>query len=75
MFFPAALSPLEGMLEAEKKSKADAMAAKNSVEKKARDFVNEQNNTIEQITKAKVSNTWCFNVYLSVELNTKTPGI
>lgn len=59
----AALTPLEGLIVAEKKAKEDAVAAKTTVEKKARDFVNEQKYTIELLTKEKVSkhNCWCHN--------------
>ena len=49
------LSPLEFRLEAEKKAKEEAVAAKALMEKKARTFVTDQKNTIEQLTKEKVS--------------------
>ena len=42
------------MVETEKKAKEEALAAKVNVEKKAREFVNDQKCTIEQLNKEKV---------------------
>jgi len=53
--FPAILSPLETIVETEKKAKEEALAAKVAVEKKARGFVNDQKSIIELLTKEKVS--------------------
>lgn len=59
------LFPLEYRLEAEKMAKEEAVTAKFDMEKKAREFVTEQKNTIERLNKEKVSD---LSPFLSVLL-------
>lgn len=60
------LTPLIARLEKEKTAKEEAIAAKNSTERKSREFITEQRELVEKLQGEKVSSAIAYSTPCSV---------